>query len=231
MKSNYLYLFISIVLAALPSKSQVLFKMGDYRNLSYSSVGYNGSFENLTVGIARRDYIRLIKKEVIGILDVSLPITNQFFTKHVIKKGLQIELYKNEKFRVPFTLASSSIVRENTFFKYHDITSEITINPGMYAGRYTLALDLKYELILFRHVKYSQQYRQEVNSKAVNHWTSPLFDVFKFGVVGGLNFKRWVAYIKAGYERNPFSLKKNIPGYIVLGFGFKFGVKPIKTYN
>ncbi len=210
------------------SKSQVLFKMGDYRNLTYSSGGYNGSFGNVTFGIARRDYIRLIKKEIIGILDVSEPITNQFFTRRVVKKGLQIDLFKHKSFKIPFTLASSSIVRQNNFFKYHDITSEFTINPGIYDQRYTLAFDLKYELILFRYIKYSTQYKQEVDSKAANHWSQPLFDVFKLGVIGGLNYKRWVVYIKTGYERNPFSFKKYIPGYIVFGFGFKFGNKPMK---
>ncbi len=227
MKYKNLYLLSYIILMTSTSKSQVLFKMGNYRNLAYSSFGYNGSFENATFGIARRDYIRVIKKEIIGILDVSIPITNQFFTKHVLKKGLQIDLYESNRFKIPFTLASSSIVRYNSLVKYHDVTSEFTINPGIYTERFTLALDLKYELILFRHIKYSQQYRQDVNSKAVNHWTNPLFDVFKFGVVGGFNFKRWVIYMKTGYERNPFSFKKYIPGYIVLGFGFKFGIKPL----
>ncbi|HWY13037.1 MAG TPA: hypothetical protein VN026_17000 [Bacteroidia bacterium] len=229
MKSKYLYLFSAIVLVAITSKSQVLFKMGDYRNLTYSSVGYNGSFGNVTFGIARRDYIRLIKKEIIGVLDISIPITHQSFTRRVIKKGLQIDLYKNKTFKIPFTFASSSIVRQNNFFKYHDITSEFTINPGIYNEKFTLAFDLKYELILFRYIKYSQQYRQGIDSKAVNHWTQPLFDVFKLGVIGGLNFKRWVVYMKTGYERNPFSFKKYIPGYIVFGFGFKFGTKPMKN--
>ena len=229
MKGKYLYALSFVVLMISTSKSQVLFKMGDYRNLTYSSTGYNGSFANITIGIARRDYVRLIKKEIIGILDVSIPITHQFFTRHVIKKGLQIDLYKSKRLKIPFTLASSSIVRQNNLFKYHDVTSEFTINPGIYDEKFTLALDLKYELILFRHIKYSQEYRQEIDSKAVNHWTNPLFDVFKFGVVGGFNFKRWVVYMKTGYERNPFSFKKYIPGYIVVGFGFKFGTKPMKT--
>lgn len=213
------------------SKSQVLFKMGDYRNLAYSSTGYNGSFGNVTFGIARRDYIRLIRKEVIGILDVSVPISDDFFTRHVIKKGLQVDLYKSKRFKIPFTLASSSIIRQNNFFKYHDITSEFTINPGIYDEKFILTLDLKYELILFRHIKYSQEYRQEVDSKAANHWTQPLFDVFKFGVVGGFNFKSWVVYMKTGYERNPFSFNKYIPGYILIGAGFKFGTKPMKTIS
>ena len=229
MRAQYIYLHFFVLLLLFTSKSQVLFKMGDYRNLTYSSAGYNGSFGNVTFGIARRDYIRVIKKEVIGILDVSIHITNQFFTRHVVKKGLQINLYKNKTFKIPFTFASSSIVRQNSLFKYHDVTSEFTLNPGIYNEKFTLAFDLKYELILFRYIKYSQQYRQNIDSNAVNHWTQPLFDVFKFGVVGGLNFKRWVVYMKTGYERNPFSFKKYIPGYIVLGFGFKFGTKPMKN--
>ena len=229
MKGKYLYILSYIVLNTFNSKSQVLFKMGNYRNLVYTSAGYNGSFGNETFGIARRDYIRLIRKEVIGILDVSVPISDDFFTRHVIKKGFQADLYNSKKFKIPFTLASSSIVRQNNLFKYHDVTSEFSINPGIYNEKFTLALDLKYELILFRHIKYSQEYKQEVDSKAANHWTQPLFDVFKFGVVGGFTYKRWVVYLKTGYERNPFSFKKYIPGYMLIGAGFKFGTKPMKT--
>jgi hypothetical protein len=217
-----------LVLISFVSEAQSLFKMSSYRNYIYASGGYNGSFGNATVGIARRDSFRLIKKEVIGIIDISVPISNQFFTKHLIRKAFQFDLYANEKYRIPFVFASSSILRKNQFYKIEDITAEITINPGIYREKYTLALDLRYELVVFRHIKYSKQYLHDVDNKALNHWNEPLFDILKFGVVGGLNFKRVAIYMKTGYEENPFSFKKYFPGYVVLGVGYKYGTKPMK---
>ena len=206
----------------------MLFKMDDYRNFIYSSVGYNGAFGNATIGIARREYFRFIKKEVIGIIDISIPITNDFFTKHVIRKAFQLDLYTNGKYRIPFVFASSSILRQDQFYKIEDITAEFTINPGIYKEKYTIALDCRYEVVAFRHTKYTEQYKHDVDSKAVNHWSEPLFGVVKFGVIGGLNFKRLSVYMKTGYEENPFSLNKYIPGYILLGIGYKCGTKPMK---
>ena len=227
MNSKKKYLFIVLILVSFTCKAQLLFNMNDYRNLVYSSGGYSGGFSNITVGIARREYIRRIKKEVIGIVDISLPVSNQFFTKYFIKKGFQFDLYKNKDLRLPFTFASSSIERQNEFFKYHDITAEFTINPGIYKEKYTLALDCRYELIVFRHIKYSQQYKNDIDSKASNHWTRPLYDILKVGIIGGLNIKKLVVYIKTGYERNP-SVTNYIPGYIIVGIAFKCGTKPMK---
>ena len=220
---------VFFLLLSLTSSAQLLFNMGSYRNLVYTSVGYNGFFGNSTVGVARREYFKLIKKEVIGIFDVSLPISDKFFTKHVIKKGFQFTIFENKKIKIPFTFASSSIARRNSFLRYNDITAEFTINPGIYSAKYSFALDCKYELIVFRHIMYSQRYKKEIDAAVQNKWTNPLFNIFKIGIVGGLNLKRWVIYIKTGYERNPFSNKKNIPGYIVLGLGLKLGTKTMKN--
>lgn len=216
------------MLSPFASKAQLLFDMGSYRNLLYTSGGYNGAFSNITIGAARRDFFRLAKKEVIGILDISIPLSNRFFTKQVIKKGFQFDVCKYGYFRLPLTFASSSIIRHDSWVHYHDITAELTLNPGIYTARYTLALDCRSELIVFRRIKYSPLYKHDVNSKAVNHWSEPGFDIFKFGIIGGLNFRRLAVYVKTGYERNPMPLKNYIPGYIVAGLGFKCGTKPMK---
>ena len=44
----------------------------------------------------------------------------------------------------------------------------------------------------------------------------------------GLNFKRLTVSLKTGYEKNPFTIKNYLPGYIVMGIGFKFGTKPFE---
>lgn len=222
------YVSISLLSLCFYCKGQVLFDLGEYRNLAYVSTGYNGAFENYTIGIARRDYIRLIKREVVGVLDLSLPITNNFFTRHGVRKGFQMELYKKENLKIPFMFASSSIVRENRFFKYHDITAEFTLAPGIYTTRYSLALDMRYELIVFRYKKFRGDYLNEVDPQAKNHWEKPYYSIAKVGIMGGLNLKRMVIYIRSGYERNPISTRNYVPGYALIGFGYKFGTRPMK---
>lgn len=227
-KMKHLKSIFFLVSLSFQLKAQLLFNMGNYRNIAYTSLGYSTFFGNATIGIARREYFRLIKRELIGILDVSLPLSDIYFTKQVIRKAFQLNLYENNRFKIPFCFASSSILRKDSFFKYHDITAEFIFNPGIYSEKYTIALDVRYELIVFRHIKYSQLYRQEINSKAMNNWVNPIFSVYKLGIIGGLNFKKWVFYLKAGYERNPITFNKNFPAYFVFGLGFKFGTKAMK---
>ena len=222
-------IFVSMSLFCIKnSESQILYDMSNYRNVVYTASGYTGAFENVTIGIARRDYVKLIKKEVIGILDVSLPVSNQFFTRHAIRKGFQIELYQKNNFKIPFMFASTSIVRENKYIKYHDITGEFAIAPGFYTPKYTLALDLRYEIILFRLTKYTPLYIQDIDPEAKRHWEEPYYSIAKLGITAAINFNRFVASIRTGYERNPTSNKKQVPIYVTLGFAVKFGSKPIK---
>lgn len=227
----FLMLMISVMLSSINIKAQVLFNMGNYRNLAYTSYGYNGAFANTTIGIARRDSVKLLKRVVIGILDASLPVTQHFFTRHSLRKAFQIELYKKNDFITQFMFASSSIIRENRYFKFDDITAEFSLIPGLFRKKYSLALDFRYELIVFRHIKYRADYLREKDPTVKSHWESPFFSIAKVGFIAGLNLNHFVIYVKSGYERNPFvSLNFNnfLPGYILAGFGFKFGTRPFK---
>lgn len=222
-------LFVFLSFLVITSKAQILFNMDNYRNLAYTSIGYTGAFDNTTIGIARRDSIKLIKREVIGILDVSLPVTDRFFTNHTVRKGFQLNVYKKDFFRVPFMFASSSIIRENHLYKYDDITAEFGFVPGIYQVKYTIALDFKYELIAFRHEKFKPNYLRQLNPQAKNHWEEPMVNIGKIGIVAGLNLKRFVIYFKTGYEGNPIPKSNLLPLYALGGFGYKFGTKPFKN--
>ncbi len=230
-------LFFILTLFSVSVKSQVLFDMGKNRNLAYISSGFKDGYANATIGIARRDSIKFLKRELIGLLDVSLPLIQRaFVTKHSIRKGFQIDLYKKVEFRIPFMFASSSIIREDRYFKLHDVTAEFSLVPGFYRKKYTIALDLRYELIVFRLVKYTPEYyvddhNHNFDPNSKRHWEKPLFSIAKVGFVAGLNLKHCVFYLKSGYERNPFidfNFKSFLPGYAVLGFGYKFGTRPFK---
>src|ERR1700738_4728547 len=98
MRKKIIYFFVLFLPLVFSTKvkAQVLFNMADYRNFAYTTAGYNGYFANVTIGIARRDYSRLFKREIIGILDVSLPLSNHFFTRHSVKKGFQVFIYDNK---------------------------------------------------------------------------------------------------------------------------------------
>ncbi len=232
----FIFVYLSLF-SFLNSNAQVLFNMGNYRNLAYTSTGFNENFENITIGIARRDYVKLIKREVIGLLDASLPLSHHFFTRHAVRKGFQIDVYKKNDFKIPFMFASTSIVREDRYIKYHDITAEFSITPGIYTQKYSLALDIRYELIAFRLKKYHSNYfvddgKHNINPNEKRHWECPLYSIAKVGIMAGINLKQFVAYIKTGYERLPLDAKKFndvLPGYAVIGVGYKFGKKPFEV--
>lgn len=232
------FIFVYVLLFSIQnSNAQVLFNMGGYRNLAYVSSGFNANFENVTFGIARRDYVKLIKREVIGLLDASLPLSHNFFTRHAIRKGFQIDVYKKNNFKIPFMFASTSIVREDRYIKYHDVTAEFSITPGIYTQKYSLALDVRYELIAFRFKKYRSDYfvndgKHSINPNEKKHWERPFYSIAKVGIMAGINLKHFVAYIKTGYERLPLDAKKFndvLPGYAVIGVGYKFGTRPLIT--
>lgn len=228
-KKTITIIFIALMLFSLNIKAQVLFNMGDYRNLAYTDAGYSNGYPNITLSIARRDYFRLMKREIVGVLDVSLPLTtDRFLTKRSVRKGFQFDIYKKNDFRIPCMLASSSIFRENQYYKLHDVSAELGITPGIYRQKYTLALDFKYELIIFRFRKYTNYYLTQINPDAKSHWEHPFFNIAKVGFVAGLNFKRTIIYLKSGYERNPTANRNNLPVYALVGFGYKFGTRPIR---
>lgn len=220
--------FIFTVMYTCHGKAQVLFNMGDYRNMLYVSSGYNGSFTNITTGVGRRDYVKLLKREVIGVLDASFHVSDLFFTRHSIRKGLQLDLYHKDDFRLPFMFASTSIVRHDKYVKFHDITAEFSIEPGLYRDKYTIALDCRYEVIVFRFMKYSNLYRQDIDRNVHTHWEHPFFSIGKVGLFAGINLKRFTFYTRFGYERNPFVGSHYLPGYVLFGLGYKCGTKPFK---
>ena len=230
LKINFIRLIFCLIFTSsfFSLRSQVLFDIKDYRNLAYLSVGYNGAFPGVLIGIGKRDYVRLIKREVIGIFDLSLHVSEHFFTRHVLRKGFQMDLYSKNKYRIPFMFATSSISRGDFVKKITDITAEFTVNPGLYLDKYTLALDCKYELIAFRYTRYAPNFLNPDGTKPKNHYSTPPYDAFKIGIVTGLNFKRLTVSLKTGYEKNPFTIKNYLPGYIVMGIGFKFGTKPFE---
>ena len=224
-KTSFLFF---VLLFSSHGKAQVLFNIGEYRNMIYVSSGYNGSFTNITTGVGRRDYIKLIKREVVGVLDGSFHVSDLFFTRYSIRKGIQFDLYQKDWFRLPFMFASTSIVRHDKYLKLHDITAELSIAPGIYKKNYTLALDCRYEFIAFRFEKYTRLYHQQINNDVHTHWEYPHYSIGKIGVFAGINLKQFTFYTKFGYERNPFSGTNYLPGYVLLGVGYKCGTKPFK---
>lgn len=211
------------------NEAQVLSTFTPYRNVTYVSAGVNNSFANTTIGIARVDYVKLVRKQVIGLLDISLPITNKYFTRRSVRKGFQFDIINKDNFRVPLLIASSSIFRESKFYKVHDVTLEVAFSPSFSKGKYYFALDLRYEFILFRHYKYSQLYLNEINPTAKSHWEQPNNSIGKAGIVCGVDLKKWFFQFKCGYEKYPSAIHQLIPAYVVLGGGFKFGSKSMKN--
>src|ERR1041385_9232218 len=204
-------------------RGQVLCDMYPYRNVTYINSGLNNGFANTTIGIARTEYIKCIDKKIIGILDISLPVTDMFFTRRLIRKGLQLELINKNNFKLPFLIASSSIFRRDEYLKIHDVTLETALSPGIYRKNFFFALDLRYEIIFLRHFAYSQLYLSESNSTAKKHWEEPYNNIAKIGLIVGLDQKKYFLQFRCGYEKYPSVVQQLIPAYLVISGGLKFG--------
>jgi hypothetical protein len=206
-------------------RGQVLCDMYPYRNVTYINTGLNNAFANTTIGIARSEYLKCINKKIIGILDISLPVTDLFFTRRSIRKGLQLDLINKNDFKLPFLIASSSIFRRDDYLKIHDVTLETAFSPGIYKKHFFLALDLRYEIIFFRYYVYSKLYQSEKNSLPKNHWEEPNNSIAKIGLICGLDLKNYFLQFRCGYEKYPSVVHQLIPAYMVISGGLKFGSK------
>ena len=87
---NSKYLFFAISLIHFNYLfSQVVVNTGNYRNQFFVGAGYNDSFGSVNYGFNHTKYFKIIKKEITGILDFNLPLSPNFYTRFIFRKGFQ----------------------------------------------------------------------------------------------------------------------------------------------
>ncbi len=181
--------------------------------------------EYADIGIARRE--KIFKKEIIGFIAFEIPYSQALFFKHSIKKGFQFNLFHKDKWRIPFVFTSSSNVGKTAEFKFHDIVIEFNVCPGIYTEKYTLAFDVKFGFVPFRHIHYTDKFQHE-NPGSHSHWEETVYHGAGLGLIAGVNFKRFGFYLRSGYKKNIAGIVYNENSFYALaGLGFRFGTKPM----
>ncbi len=170
-------------------------------NQLFIGTGYSNSFGNITFGINHKKYFRVIKKNIVGILDFSLPVSDMSYTRFVFRKGFQIEIFHKENFKIPFSIISSSVHKELIFLKFNDFVTDFHVMPGIYSKKFTLALDLSLK-ILWRH-KAHYTYDYFNLSEIDRAKTAKKIDPFCFnaGIIFAYNFHRLNFIVLAGYQQ------------------------------
>ena len=115
MNFNKIILFFLLCVSQKVIKAQLLNELGEHHNQFFVGTGYTESFANVTYGINHVRYFKILKRDVVGILDFRSPISNQYFTRFIFRKGFQLDVYKRRDFKIPIALITSSVRKTISF--------------------------------------------------------------------------------------------------------------------
>lgn len=220
-----LLIAVALLLSSV-SKGQLLTNLGQYRNQLFVNTGYYLSFANYSLGWFHKEHINFLKRDVASILDFSFPISQNFYTKFVFRKGLQANIWQDSTWRVPLAIVGSSDKVITHLFRIHDFVTDVFLNPGIYKRRYTIALDLDYRVIWFSHYKQTNN-----DPNPLPNLPHHIRSRVALGVALGLNHKRFTYLLRSGYqqsadeEANPYSF------YAVIQLGYNCNFKKRKAAN
>ncbi|HXB41192.1 MAG TPA: hypothetical protein VNZ49_11670 [Bacteroidia bacterium] len=224
MKKGAKILLITVLLSvSFGLRAQLLTNLGQYRNQLFVNTGYYLSFANYSVGWFHNEHVKFLKRDVAGILDFSFPISNNFYTRFVFRKGFQANIWQDSTWRIPVAIIGSSDKVITSLFRIHNFVTDFFFNPGIYKRKYTIALDLDYKVIWFSHYHKTASTDPSAAPKP-----DKIHAKFAAGMAFGLNYKRFTYLIRTGYqqtadvEKNPYSF------YAVLQFGYNCNFKTRK---
>jgi hypothetical protein len=175
------------------SRAQLLTELGEHHNQFFVGTGYTESFANITYGINHQRYFKRLKKEIVGILDFTSPLSDQYFTRFIFRKGFQLVVYKKNYFRVPVALVTSSVKKKVYYFGFHNIITDLYILPGIYKEKYTIAADLSCKVLLLHRIHHDQ-----INSdpeKKIHRLN------FTLGIILAHNIQRFSFIFRGGFQQ------------------------------
>jgi hypothetical protein len=216
----YLFIAISFFLEK-PLSAQLLVNTGNYHNQFFIGSGYHDSFGSATYGFNHTKYFKRIKKNITGILDFSTPLSPNFYTRLIFRKGFQFDCLKKNDFKLPLSIITSSVKKHLHLFSVHDLITDVSLLPGVYKKHYTFAAELSVK-VLWRHKThrdplYFDQYN--INSNPKLHRLN-----FSIGLVAAYNIKHFSLIIRSGFQQiNDFEINK-YPFYAfgVLAYNLNF---------
>ena len=222
LKKNILFLFLLGVFFQKTS-AQLLTELGQYHNQVFVGTGYTNSFANVTYGINHVHYFKIIKREIAGILDFTSPISNQYFTRFIFRKGFQIDAFKKGKFRLPVAVITSTERKREYLIALHNILTTLYILPGVYTSKYTIAADISAKFLLFQKVEHDRSNRAvPIQVQRMN---------IGLGIILARNIQRFSLIFRGGFQQiSEFEFTK-APVYAIgtVAYRFNFKKQPVLT--
>ena len=215
------YLLIAVVIY-LPAKAQLFTKLGNHHNQLFVGAGYSESFLNVSYGINHTRYFKCFKRDIVGILDFSSPLSYKCYTRFVFRKGFQFDIYKKNNFKLPIAIISSSVSKHLYLFNFHDIVTNICLMPGIYTEKFTLAADVAANFLLMQKTHYKDAYNKEgppkldARTERVN---------ISAGIILAYNVQRFSFIFKGGFQQITRWEWDKKPLYAVGILGFKLNFK------
>lgn len=197
IKSKYLYFIISIFIVK-SSFAQLVVNTGKFRNQFFVGAGYHDSFGSIAYGLNHTKYFKIIKKEITGILDFSSPLSANYYTRFVFRKGFQLDCYKKNDFKLPLSIITSSVRKHFHLFSIHDIITDISLLPGLYKQKFTIASEISVK-VLWRHkTKTDSLYYQQSNINPNSHFHRVNISV---GIILAYNVSHFSFILRSGFQQ------------------------------
>ncbi len=196
-KKYFAYIFLSIVLHTTCS-AQLFTKLGDQHNQFFVGSGYSQCYGNITYGINHARYFKIIKRDVIGIIDFSSPLYYKYYTRFVFRKGFQFDICRKNNFKLPIAIISSTIKKHFSLFNFHDIITGVSVLPGIYTDKYTIAVNMGIDFLWLHKVHYNDVY-YNVNSPRPNPANEKIN--LNIGIVLAYNLQRFSFILKGGFQQ------------------------------
>ncbi len=222
MKSIKSLILIFVFFYAYNCGAQLLTNLDRHHNQVFLGVGYTQSFGNISYGINHSRYFKRLKKTITGILDFSSPISPQYYTRFILRKGFQLSVYQKNNFQVPIACITSSVRRHLIQFNFHDIITDFYAMPGWYTKKYTLAADLSLMVLWLHRTHFNDAYYRQthipLDPNKFNHFNACA------GLVVGYHTKHITYLLKGGYQQvTEWEFNKS-PLYIfgMIGYNFNF---------
>jgi hypothetical protein len=218
-------LILLVTACSFQSRAQLLTNLGVYHNQIFVNSGYYLSFANYSVGWIHKEHPKFLKREIASILDFSFPYSDTSHTKFVFRKGFQANILKNETYRIPVAVISSSDKVVTDVLKIHNFVTDIFINPGIYRRGYTVALDLDYKIIWFSKQKDHKAPVSDEAAKRMSHARTK----FAVGIALALNHRRFTYQFRGGYQERADYAGRSYAFYSVFQVGYNCNFRKHKA--
>lgn len=207
----------------IPMRAQLYTRLGQKHNQFFVGSGYSNSFINLDYGLNHSRYFKRLKRDVIGILDFSTPLSYNCYTRFVFRKGFQFNIFQKNNFCLPMAIISSTVKKHLSLFNLHDIVTGVYLLPGIYTDKYTIAADLSVNFLVYNKVHFNSEAPPPPNNQ--RPFIKPEKVNISLGIVVAYNLQRFSFIAKGGFQQISNWEYDRIPFYAIGILAYKLNFR------